>query len=74
VASPSSLLDPKALAAVVAALGVGASAMAGYVTLTTPEAQACAVALADARARLELHVEARDACKVALEACAGGAP
>lgn len=40
----------------------------GYLTVTTPEAQQCQVDLADAKARLELLTEAKEACKAALAA------
>jgi hypothetical protein len=46
-----------------------ALAAAGYLQITTPEAAKCKVDLADARARLDLLIEAKDACKVALEVC-----
>jgi hypothetical protein len=62
-------LDPKHVGAGLAALGVLAMAMAGYVTITTPEAQQCQIELADAKARLELLTEAKDACKDALNMC-----
>jgi hypothetical protein len=61
--------DPRAMGAGLATLGVIALAAAGYVTITTPQAQQCAIDLADARARLELLTEAKDACKEALMVC-----
>jgi len=61
-------LDPKHIGAGLAAVGVIAMALAGYVTITTPEAQQCQIQLADAKARLELLTEAKDACKDALNA------
>jgi len=66
-------LDPKYISAGLAAIGVIALAAAGAVQITTPEAQEChedlseaKVELADAKARLELLTEAKDACKDAL--------
>jgi hypothetical protein len=53
-------------------LGLLAGAAGGYVNITTPEAAQCAVDLADARARLELLTEAKDACKEALGVCVKG--
>lgn len=68
-------IDMKTIGAGLAALGIGAGVMAGYFQITTPEAQKCAVELADAKARLELLIEAKDACKTALTACTtGGTP
>lgn len=68
-------VDPKHVGAGLAALGIAALAVSGYLKITTPEAAQCAVDLADARARLETLVEVKDSCKVALEACAkGGTP
>lgn len=64
--------DPRHMAAGLAAIGIVALAAAGYVKVTTPEAQQCAVDLADARARLELLVEVKDACKEALASCGEG--
>lgn len=65
--------DTRYASAAVAAVGVLALAAAGYLQITTPEAAQCAVDLADARARLELLIEAKDACKAALKTCPGGA-
>lgn len=62
--------DPKMLLYGLAAVGVLAGSFAGYVKVTTPEAAQCAVDLADAKARLELLNEAKDACKTALSICA----
>jgi hypothetical protein len=63
-------LDPKHIGVGLAALGVVALALVGYVKITTPEAQQCQIELADAKARLELLTEAKDACKDALHVCA----
>lgn len=62
--------EHKMLYAGIAGIGIMFAAAAGYVNITTPEAQQCAVDLADAKARLELHEEIMDACKAALEECA----
>ena len=68
-------LDPKYIAAGLTALGMIAMGLVGMVTITTPEAQQCHadlasanVQLADAKARLELLTEAKEACKDALNA------
>lgn len=61
--------DPKYMAAGLGLLGVLGLGAIGYVKITTPEAAQCAVDLADAKARLELLTEAKDACKTALTAC-----
>lgn len=69
------VLDSRYVSAGLAAIGVVALAAAGFVTITTPGEQECQqdlsdsrVDLADAKARLELLAEAKDACKDALEA------
>lgn len=69
-------LDPKTIAALLGALGILALAAAGAVVITTPGEQECAIELsdkkaelADARARLELLTEVKDACKDALRVC-----
>jgi hypothetical protein len=64
-------IDNKTISAGLAAIGLLALAATGYVNITTPEAQQCMVDLADAKARLELHTQAMDACKTALKTCAG---
>lgn len=64
------LNDPKIILYGLAAVGLLAGTFAGYVKVTTPEAAQCAVDLADAKARLELLTEAKDACKTALSVCA----
>ncbi len=61
--------DSKHLAAALGAISILVLAAAGAVKITTPEAAECAVDLADARARLELLTEVKDACKVALTSC-----
>jgi len=61
-------LDPKTIGAGLTAIGIIALAFAGYVKITTPEAQQCQIELAGAKARLELLTEAKDACKDALNA------
>lgn len=68
-AAAEPVTDPRYVGAGLAALGVVAMTLAGYVTITTPQAQQCAIDLADARARLELLTEAKDACKEALQVC-----
>lgn len=72
-----------------AALGVIALALAGFLRLTTPGEQSCKAELADvrvrcaeaqgdckatiadAKARLELLTEAKNACRVALDSLTG---
>ena len=70
-----------AVSAGLAGLGAMALVASGYMTLTTPGEQQCQIDLADQRARLELTVkeneklhDATDACKIALQSCAGGTP
>lgn len=70
--TPPSMIDQvpggkKSFYAGIGVLGVLGAALAGWVTITTPEAQACQIELADAKARLELLTEAKDACKDALD-------
>ena len=67
-------LDAKYIGGGLAAIGMLAAASAGYLTITTPEAQECAIELADAKARLELGNEIKAACKTALESCIGDTP
>jgi hypothetical protein len=62
-------LDPKQIGMGLAALGIMAGALGGYLRITTPEAAQCSVDLADARARLELLSEVKESCKVALTTC-----
>lgn len=64
--------DPKTIALLAGAAAILVGAVAGVVKITTPEASECAVDLADARARVELLTEAKDACKAALSACTEG--
>jgi hypothetical protein len=64
-------IETKHISAGLATIGILALAATGYVSITTPEAQQCMVDLADARARLELLTEAKDACKDALHSCVG---
>lgn len=71
---PELKLDPKYIGGGLAAVGMLAAASAGYLTITTPDAQQCQVDLADARARLELLTEAKDTCKAALGACTETTP
>ena len=52
------------------AIGLLAAAAMGYVHITTPEAAKCATDLARAETRIELHDEAMEACKTALQVCA----
>ena len=59
-------LDSRYLSAAIGAIGVLALAAAGYLQITTPEAAQCTVDLADARARLEMLGEVKQACKTAL--------
>ena len=59
-------MDNKVMAGI-GALGVLALALAGVVTVTTPEEKQCQIDLADASARLELLTEAKEACKAALD-------
>jgi len=59
----------KAISSVFAVIAILTAASAGYVTITTPDAQQCMIELADAKARLELLTEAKDACKDALAEC-----
>lgn len=59
-------MDNKVMAGI-GALGVIALALAGVVTVTTPEERQCQIDLADKSARLELLEEAKDACKSALD-------
>lgn len=66
---PFSWTDPRLIGTGLCVLGVLAGAVGGYVRITTPEAAQCAVDLADAKARLELLTEAKDACKTALTVC-----
>lgn len=63
-------IDPRHVGAGIAAIGIIAGAMGGYVTIMTPEAAQCAVDLADAKARLELLTEVKESCKTALASCA----
>ena len=81
--------NDKRVSAGIAALGIVALAMAGFLRFTTPGEQSCKAELAnvrvkcaedqgnckadlaDARARLELLTEAKNACKVALDAMTG---
>lgn len=67
-------LDSKYIGGGLAAIGILAAASAGYLTITTPEAQECAIDLADAKARLELGEEIKDTCKIALKSCVGDPP
>jgi hypothetical protein len=70
-ARPPSLVDyvmsNKAQASGLGVLGVLGMALTGYITITTPEEQACQIELADKSARLELLEEAKEACKSALD-------
>lgn len=86
------IFDDKRVSAGLAALGIIALALAGFLRFTTPAEQACKTelantrvkcaeaqgnckaTLADARARLELLTEAKDACKSALNAMTGTKP
>ncbi len=63
------VMDSRYIGGGLAAIGIAAGVLGGYFSITTPEAQQCAVDLADARARLELLVEAKDTCKAALSTC-----
>lgn len=66
---PSPSFDPRHIGSGLAALGLLALAAAGYVTITTPQAQQCAVDLAAAKVRIEYLTDAKDACKEALRVC-----
>lgn len=86
------VFEDKRVSAGIAALGIIALALAGFLRFTTPGEQACKAELAntrvlcaenqgnckadlaDARARLELLTEAKDACKSALNAMTGARP
>lgn len=81
--------NDKRVSAGIAALGIIALALAGFLRFTTPGEQACKAELsdlrvkcaedqgnckadiADARARLELLTEAKNACKDALDVLTG---
>lgn len=69
--------NERKISAGIAAIGLLAMSLAGYVSFTTPGQQACEaelaktkVELAVANTRLELLTEAKDACKDALKAYA----
>lgn len=64
-------LDSKLVAYGLAALGLLASSMSGYVYITTPEAQKCAVELSASSVRIEMLTEVKDQCKNALKSCVG---
>jgi len=61
---------PQQIGAILAAIGIFLSSVSGVLYVSTPEAQQCEVSLADAKARLELYTEVKNACKTALESCA----
>lgn len=63
-------MDPKHIGGALAGVGLLLASASGYLYVSTPEGQKCAVELADAKARLELVGEAKDACKEALKDCA----
>lgn len=65
-------VDSKLVAYGLAAIGLLASSMGGYVYITTPEAQRCEVELSAAKVRIEMLTEVKDQCKEALQTCAGG--
>jgi predicted aconitase len=67
-------LDPKYMGAGLAAIGALALAAAGYVQFITPTELECREKLSAAEVRVELLTEAKDACKVALDACSGSTP
>ena len=67
-------LDPKYLGAGLAAVGMLALAAAGYVQFITPTELECREKLSASEVRVELLTEAKDACKVALDTCAGSTP
>ena len=61
--------DPRHIGTGLATLGLLALAAAGYVTITTPQAQQCTIDLATAKVRIEYLTDAKDACKTALQVC-----
>ena len=65
------MLDPKAIAAILGALAIGAGAATGLLKITTPEAAECSISLADKSARLELTTKAMESCSAALTLCSG---
>ena len=72
--TPTLTFDSRYISAGLAAIGVVALAAAGFVNITTPAEEECRreltevkIELADAKARLELLTEAKDACKDALK-------
>ena len=67
-------VNPKHVSAGLAAIGIVALALAGYVKITTPEQVQCQVDLADRSARLELTSEAMESCGKALDLCYGTKP
>ena len=73
--TPKLTLSSQHIGAGLAAIGVIALALAGFVNITTPGEEECKeelsqerVVLADCQARLELYTEATNSCKEALEA------
>jgi hypothetical protein len=61
---------PQQIGAILAAIGIFLSSLSGIIVWTTPQEQQCGLDLADARARLELYAEVKNACKTALDSCA----
>lgn len=62
-------IDQKAIAGVLAAIALLVGSASGYLYVSTPAAQQCEIDLREAQVRLELLMEAKDACKAALETC-----